>query len=111
MPCSFVGQQDAGDGPVPGYRELQSPMLRPIRSHLGILLAIFEPDRGMRIVLWIALIGRSAPTRPRTQLQVLAMLGSMPGISYPSHVQSAINIAKLANLDLVRCVTDAHVEL
>ena len=41
-------------------------------------------------------------SRPRTQLQVLATLGSMPGISYPWRLQSGINIAKLANLDLVR---------
>ena len=36
------------------------------------------------------------------QLQVLAILGSLPGISYPPHVEGAISVAKLANLDLVR---------
>ena len=36
------------------------------------------------------------------QLQVLAALGSLSGISYPSRVQVMISVAKLANLDLVR---------
>jgi hypothetical protein len=36
------------------------------------------------------------------QVQVLATLGSLSGISYPSRVQAAISVAKLANLDLVR---------
>jgi hypothetical protein len=36
------------------------------------------------------------------QLQVLATLGSLSGVVYPSRVQAAINLAKLANLDLVR---------
>jgi hypothetical protein len=30
------------------------------------------------------------------------MLGSLSGISYPSRLQDALSIAKLANLDLVR---------
>jgi hypothetical protein len=40
-------------------------------------------------------------TRCCPQLQVLAMLGSLSAISFPSRVQSAISIANLANLDLV----------
>ena len=36
------------------------------------------------------------------QVQVLATLGSLSGISYPSRIQAAISVAKLANLDLVR---------
>ena len=36
------------------------------------------------------------------QVQVLATLGSLSGISYPSRVQAVISVAKLANLDLVR---------
>ena len=36
------------------------------------------------------------------QVQVLAVLGSLSGIFYPSRVQVAISVAKLANLDLVR---------
>ena len=41
-------------------------------------------------------------TRSRMQVQVLATLGSLSGISYPSRVQAVISVAKLANLDLVR---------
>jgi hypothetical protein len=37
----------------------------------------------------------------RPQLQVLAMLGSLSAISFPSRIESAISIANLANLDLV----------
>ena len=40
--------------------------------------------------------------RSRPQVQVLATLGSLSGISYPSRVQAVIGVAKLANLDLVR---------
>jgi hypothetical protein len=47
-------------------------------------------------------------TRSRLQLQVLATLGSLSGISYPSHVQEAISVAKLANLDLVRSAEHLH---
>jgi hypothetical protein len=36
------------------------------------------------------------------QVQVLAVLGSLSGISYPSRIQVLISVAKLANLDLVR---------
>jgi hypothetical protein len=36
------------------------------------------------------------------QLQVLAMLGSLSGIAYPTRVASLISVARLANLDLVR---------
>ena len=48
-------------------------------------------------------------TRSRLQLQVLATLSSLSGISYPSHVQEAISVAKLANLDLVRSAEHLHV--
>lgn len=36
------------------------------------------------------------------QLQVLAMLGSLSGIAYPTRVETLISVARLANLDLVR---------
>ncbi len=39
---------------------------------------------------------------PGMQVQVLAALGSLSGISYPDRVQVLISVAKLANLDLVR---------
>jgi hypothetical protein len=40
--------------------------------------------------------------RSHLQVQVLAALGSLSGISYPDRVQELISVAKLANLDLVR---------
>ena len=36
------------------------------------------------------------------QVQVLAVLGNLAGISYPDRVHVLISVAKLANLDLVR---------
>ncbi len=34
-------------------------------------------------------------------MQILALLGSLSGISWPSKIQDALSISKLANLDLV----------
>lgn len=38
----------------------------------------------------------------RTQVQILAMFSSLRGISWPSRIQQALSICKVANLDLVR---------
>ena len=56
---------------------------------------------------WLAVAYTDAPSPNKSdyitmQVQVLATLGSLSGISYPSRVQAAISVAKLANLDLVR---------
>ena len=44
----------------------------------------------------------------QTQVQLLAMLSSLPGISWPSRIQEALSLCKLANLDLVRGTSTEH---
>jgi hypothetical protein len=107
--CSCVREQVAGHDPVSRYSEFSSEPCaqiwhRTLRSHVGTGYCLRVRLRHVLCSFSLSLHRSSPLTRPRTQLQVLAMLGSMPGISYPSRVQSAINIAKLANLDLVRRV-------
>ncbi len=60
VPCSFVGQQVAGHGPVLGYSELlQNPMLRALGRtalyHRTYCLR-FTRNSGTRFALWLAQI-------------------------------------------------------
>ena len=87
--CSFVRQPIAHHGPVPGFGK----SVRVPASHGN--LALLGQGRS------------SLLARARTQLQVLATLGSMSGIAYPARIQTTIGVAKLSNLDLVRsCATN-----
>jgi hypothetical protein len=82
----------AHHGPVPGFgRSVRVPA-----SHGNLAFHLLLG------------LGRSSLlARARTQLQVLATLGSMSGIAYPARIQTTIGVAKLSNLDLVRsCATN-----
>jgi hypothetical protein len=91
--CSFVRQPIAHHGPVPGFGK--SVRVPASHGNLAFHLALLG-------------LGRSSLlARARTQLQVLATLGSMSGIAYPARIQTTIGVAKLSNLDLVRsCATN-----
>ncbi len=71
------------------------------RSHLDARLAVFESEgKPLPNSAGLALI--FPLRRSRMQLQVLAMLGSLSGIAYPTRVETLISVARLANFDLVR---------
>lgn len=80
--CSTHGKPISCHDPVSGHGEFLSRKRRSFRT---------APCADAPQVMY-----------SRTQVQILAMFGSLRGISWPSRIQQALSICKLANLDLVR---------
>ena len=80
--CSTLGKPISCHDPVSGHCEFLSRKRRSFRT---------APCADAPQVMY-----------SRTQVQILAMFSSLRGISWPSRIQQALSICKLANLDLVR---------